>query len=176
MTLAGDRLQLSPASAELVKETVPDVPPSEATVIVTLALVPASNWLTVVWLVMTEKSNTITCTLTRCRREPLVPVTLTLYNPGATLEPTEIVKVDMSDPEIELVVRAVVKPEGALELRDTTPVKPLVAVTVMAELPVSPGTMVVLAGLALIAKSGVGGFTVNGSQALAAPLLFASPL
>jgi len=79
-------------------------------------------------------------------------------------------------PEIELVVRVAVSPEGALEVRDTIPVKPLVAVTVMTELPLAPGTMVVLAGLALIVKSGVGGLTVNGSQALAALLLFASPL
>jgi len=77
-TLVGARLQLRPASATLVRETVPDEPPREATVIVTPPLVLASNWLIVVWLVMTEKSNTITWTLTRCTREPLVPVTLTL--------------------------------------------------------------------------------------------------
>ncbi len=176
MTLVGARLQLRPASAALVRETVPDEPPSEATVIVTLALVPASNWLTVVWPAMTEKSNTITWTLTRCTREPLVPVTLTLYDPGATLGPTEIVNVDVPDPEMEEVVRVAVSPMGALELRDTSPVKPLVAVTVMAELPLAPGTMVVLAGLGLIVKSGVGGLTVSGSQALVARLLFVSPL
>ena len=176
MTLVGARLQLRPASAALVRETVPDEPPSEATVIVTLALVPASNWLTVVWLAMTEKSNTITWILTRCTREPLVPVTLTLYDPGAILGPTEIVKVDVPDPAIELVVRVAVSPEGALELSDTTSVKPLVAVTVMTELPLAPGTMVRLAGLGVIVKLGVGGLTVNGSQALATPLLFPSPL
>ena len=82
----------------------------------------------------------------------------------------------MPDPEIELGVRVAVSPEGALEVRDTIPEKPLVAVTVMAESPLAPGTMVVLAGLALIVKSGVGGLTVNGSQTLAALLLFESPL
>jgi hypothetical protein len=60
--------------------------------------------------------------------------------------------------------------------RLTVPLKPFIAVIVMVDIPELPAVKLIMEGLAAMVKSaGRTGLTVNGSQALVAPLLFASP-
>jgi hypothetical protein len=99
-----------------------------------------------------------------------------LYNPGAALELAVIVSVEVPEPVTELLVRVAVSPAGAVWLRDTTPAKLPIEVTVMVELAFAPETIVTPVGLAAIIKSGGMGLTVSGSHVLVARLLFASPL
>ncbi len=98
---------------------------------------------------------TVTVTSTECDREPLVPVTVTLYVP-AELELT--VSTDVADPpELRLTLlglREAERPEGDEEaVRDTDPEKLLRLVRMMSEVAEEPVCTEMLAGLAETLKS-----------------------
>lgn len=89
-------------------------------------------------------------TLTECDSEPLVPVTVTTKVPV-------VVKVHESVEVPDAVMVVGVRVHAALLAdRLTTPVNPLIAVTVMVEVPAAPTLTVTLVGLADIVKSGAG--------------------
>jgi hypothetical protein len=71
----------------------------------------------------------------------------------------------------------VLGPEGeTVATRTTAPVKPLLLVKLIVEVPVDPTVIITETGLAPMAKSAVdNGDTIIGSHELTATLLFASP-
>jgi len=92
-------------------------------------------------------------TIAECDRAPLVPVTVTVYDPALPLHES----VDVPEvPRVTLVgVRVQVRPvAGETEaVRLTVPVKPWTEPTVIVEVPEAPASTVTLAGLAVIVKS-----------------------
>ena len=69
---------------------------------------------------------------------PLVPLTVTVYDPLLVPVGTVIVSVDVPDVWIGFLLKLVVQPVGALVESVTCPVNPLSAVTVMVEVPEEP--------------------------------------
>jgi len=88
-------------------------------------------------------------------REPLFPVTVTVYVPDLMLLETVIFSVDVPELVIDLGLRLAVSPLGAVEERVTGPVNPLREFTVIFEVPEDPLLMVKDVGEAEIEKSGV---------------------
>lgn len=82
---------------------------------------------------------------------PLVPVTVTVYNPADPIQES----VEVPEPARLVGVKVQLKPVDGemLEARLTTPANPLSAVTVIVEVPEAPARTVALAGLAPIVKS-----------------------
>jgi hypothetical protein len=82
---------------------------------------------------------------------PLAPVTVTVYVPAAPLHE----RVEVPDPVTLVGVSVQVSPVAGLmlEVRLTTPAKPLTAVTVMVDAPATPASTVTVVGLAAIVKS-----------------------
>ncbi len=80
--LDGVRVQVRPTGDTVeVRATVPVNPLTGATVIVDVAAAPASA-LMLVGLAVTVKSVTVTVTVAEWERDPLVPVTVTVYVPA----------------------------------------------------------------------------------------------
>jgi hypothetical protein len=94
-----------------------------------------------------------------CVSEPLEPVTVTVYNPGAVPDGTGIDSVDEADPPDETVsevgLRLTIQPTGALVISETVPLNPLREVAVIVELPEVPAWTVKEDGEAETEKSGV---------------------
>ena len=97
---------------------------------------------------------TVTVTVVVWLNVPLVPFTVTVYVPLLVLLATVIVSVDFPEVEIEVGLKLVVKPVGALADSVTVPVNPLRAVIVIVEVPRDPLLMLKDAGDAEIEKSG----------------------
>ncbi len=89
-----------------------------------------------------DAACTVTVTVVEWFKEPLVPVTVTMYVPAVVLEETAMDSVDEADPpdvtasEVELSVA--VKPAGADAATETVPLNPLSDATVIVELPEVP--------------------------------------
>ena len=96
------------------------------------------------------KSWTVKVTTTLLVVDPLVPVTVTVYAPA---DP-EHDRVEVPDvPRVTLVgLRVHVRPVlgDTEDVRDTVPVNPFCAVTVIVDVPVAPARTVTLVGLAVI--------------------------
>src|SRR6266851_3167082 len=89
---------------------------------------------------------------------PSVPVTVTVYVPAATDEPTLTVSVEELPAVTEVGFSEAVGPAGeTLAVRLTVPAEPLVTAVLIVEVPLFPCTIDRLVGLALIEKSFVGG-------------------
>jgi len=84
-------------------------------------------------------------------RVPLVPVTVTVYDPADPLQES----VEVPEPVTLVGVRMQVKPVAGLMLgvKLTAPANPSSAVTVIVEVPEAPARTVALIGLAAIVKS-----------------------
>ena len=84
-------------------------------------------------------------------RVPLVPVTVTVYDPADPLQES----VEVPEPVTLVGVRVQVKPVVGLvlEVRLTAPANPSSAATVMVEVPEAPARTEALIGLAAIVKS-----------------------
>jgi hypothetical protein len=82
---------------------------------------------------------------------PLVPVTVTVYTPCDPLQD----RVEVPDPVTLVGVRVQVKPVAGetVAVRETIPLNPFRAVTVIVEVPEAPARTVTVAGLAAIVKS-----------------------
>jgi hypothetical protein len=103
---------------------------------------------------------TVTRMLTECDSEPLVPVTMTVYDPGGVDDEVHTISVAVADPPggtdnvDELIV--VVRPEELLEeVRDTVPLKLPMPVTVIDEVAQEPAGIPRLPGTAETLKSAV---------------------
>ena len=97
---------------------------------------------------------TVTVTEAVCVALPSVPVTVTVYVPAATDEPTEMVRVEEPPAVTEVGESEAVGPEGeTLAERLTVPAEPLVTAVLIVEVPLAPGAIDRLEGLALIEKS-----------------------
>ena len=146
--LAGVRVQVRPAGETVdVRATVPVNPFTGATVIVEVAAVPALT-LTLVGLAVTVKSLTVTVTVAECVRDPLVPVTVTVYTPAGPVQD----RADVWDaPRTMLAgVRVQVRPAGeTVEVRATVPVKPFTGATVIVEVAAVPTLTATLVGAAV---------------------------
>lgn len=153
VTLVGVREQVSPLGGETAAErdTVPVKPETLVTVIVDVPALPALT-VTLVGLAVTVKSWTVKTIVAVLERDPLVPVTVTVYVPAEPLhDSVEVPEV----PRVTLVGdRAHVRPvDGEMAAaRVTVPVKPLTLVRVMVEVPAAPALTVTLVGLAAIVK------------------------
>jgi len=88
---------------------------------------------------------TITETVTECDTDPLVPVTCTVNVP---VELAPIVRIAVPEPLTLVGLTAAPMPGEWLTVRETTPLNPLSAVTVMVEVPEEPREMVRLVALA----------------------------
>ena len=105
-----------------------------------------------------EKSRTTTVMLTICCREPLVPLTVTVYEPTGPEQYSVEVAEGPRDNVAGLVEQ--VKPEGDAALaRFTVPVNPLTGATVIEDIHVTPATTFTDVGLEEIVKS----WTVTGT-------------
>jgi hypothetical protein len=83
---------------------------------------------------------------------PLVPVIVSGYEPGATLDVVEIASVDGPPPLTVDGVNVGVAPPGRPDtVRATSPLKPPVGVTFVVKLVPAPGATVWVAGVAEIA-------------------------
>ncbi len=99
-----------------------------------------------------DVTDTVTDVL--CCTLPSVPVTVTVYEPVATDEPTETVSVDELPAVTEVGFSEAVGPEGdTLADRLTVPAEPLVTAVLMVAVPLLPCWMDSDVGLALIEKS-----------------------
>ena len=78
-----------------------------------------------------------------------------MYVPDLMLLETVIFSVDVPEVVIDVGVRLVVSPFGAVEESETSPVNPLRGFTVIVEVPEDPLLMVKDVGEAVIEKSGV---------------------
>ena len=89
----------------------------------------------------------------------------------------DTVRVELPEPDTLAELRLAVMPfDDTVAERLTVPLKPFTAVIVMVDVPELPAVKLIVEGSAAIVKSACRtGLTVNGSQALVAPLLFASP-
>ncbi len=101
------------------------------------------------------KSPTLTVIVTEPDREPLVPVTVTVYMPRAVVEVVMTVRVEVAEvPRLTLVgPRDSVRPaEEATAERETIPVKPPNPVTVTVEVSEEPTSTESVEGLTDILK------------------------
>jgi hypothetical protein len=153
-TLAGVRVQVSPVAGETAEDTptVPAKPLTEPIVIVEVPAVPALT-VTAVGLAVIVKSATATvkATVADCDNEPLVPVTVTVKVPLAVGVQD---RVELPDP-VTLVgasVQLIPVAGDAVAARFTTPVKPLVAVIVIVDVPTWLTLTETLVGLAVMVK------------------------
>jgi len=151
--LLGVRVQDKPAGeTDEVRATVPVNPFTGATVIVEVAAVPAGV-VTAVGLAVTVKSVTVTVTVAEWVRDPLVPVTVTVYV-LAVVEEHDRIEVWEAPRTILLGVRVQVRPAGETEdVSATVPVNPLTGATVTVEVAAVPAVVVTAVGDALTVKS-----------------------
>ena len=99
--------------------------------------------------------RTVTLTVVVWLNVPLLPVTVIVYVPVLVLLDTVIVSVDVPEVVIDVGLRLVVSPFGAVEESETAPVNPLRGFTVIVEVPEDPLLMVKDVGEAETEKSGV---------------------
>jgi hypothetical protein len=156
--LDGEQAGVTPEGEELpVRATVPVKPPLAVSPIVDVALCPAGKE-TLVGLAQRVKSGvggavTETPIVVVRTSDPLVPVTVTVYEPAAD----EVsVHVDVCVPLMLVGEHDVVTPAGLDEApRVTVPRKPPVAVMLIVDVALPPATNETLLGLADNEKSGV---------------------
>jgi hypothetical protein len=98
--------------------------------------------------------GTLTKTVTLCDNAPLVPVTRTVWLPGAV---AKMVRVAVPEAVTLVGLMVAVRPDDGTRLNDTTPEKPLTAVMVIVEVAVERVGIERLDGLAEMVKSGWGG-------------------
>lgn len=98
---------------------------------------------------------------------PSVPVTVTVYVPADTDEPTATVSVEELPAVTEVGFKLAVGPEGeTVAVRLTVPAEPLVTAVLIVDVPLLPCAIDRLVGLALIEKSLVGAVTVTETDVL----------
>jgi hypothetical protein len=159
--LEGEQEGVTPAGEELlVRATVPVKPLVAVRPIVDVALCPAAKE-TLAGLAESVKSGggagavTVAEIVVVRTREPLVPVTVTAYEPAAD---DVSVQVDVCVPLMLVGEHDVVTPAGFDEAeRATVPVKPPLAVSPIVDVPLWPATNETLPGFAQSEKSGAGG-------------------
>lgn len=141
VTLVGDSEHVNPAGvdADTVNETVPVNPPVAVTVIVDVPEAPASIWAgeTAPAAIVKPAPVAVTVTVTVRVSVPLVPLTVTLKL-VAVVQPAVSVDV-LGVGSVTLVGDSVaVHPAGTVEVTDRAivPVKPLIALAVIVEVPV----------------------------------------
>jgi hypothetical protein len=97
---------------------------------------------------------TLTVTVVACVALPSVPVTVTVYAPGATLAPTLTVNVALPPAVTEVGLSVAVGPAGLTPAaKFTVAALPLVTAVLIELLPLDPWAMLTLVGEALIEKS-----------------------
>jgi len=118
---------------------------------------------------------TVTAKLVEWTTEPLVPVTVTVYEPAAADDKARVaVPVPPADNVTLEELRVVVKPEGVLVLdRETVPEKLFRLDRVIVEVAVPPAVKLRVEGLADMPRSGVGVVVLKNSVIGEAP---ASPV
>jgi hypothetical protein len=138
---------------------VPVNPLTAVTVTVEVVLEPA--WMdTDVGLVAKVKSVTMKLTWLARLREPLVPVTVTKYEP--TEPPQNSVEVWLGPKTMLVAFNVQVSPVSETdEVRVMVPVKPLTGATVMVEVPTAPAVTVIVVGLATMLKFGCEALLLN---------------
>lgn len=150
VTLVGLSVAVSPVVPLAERLTVPVNPPIAVTV---QTLVPEPPWetVTVLGLHVRLKSWTFTVTVVLCDRDPLVPVTVTVYVPPVPAQ----LSVLFPDPVTLVGLRVHVSPvDGEIvAVRLTVPVPPLRPITLIVEVPATPGVVLTVVGLANIWKS-----------------------
>ena len=163
--LLGFRLVVSPAGVdEDVRDTVPEKLLRLVTLMVEVPDEPP-EMMRLVGLADREKLGggepvTDTNTNVECDSDPLVPVTVTKYEPGGVEVATVILTTEEPDPPggRGMLVRlsfAVIPLDEVVSVNVIVPLKPFRLVRVITELPDDPAAIVMLDGLELIAKSGL---------------------
>ena len=110
---------------------------------------------------------TVTATDVLWETLPSVPVTVTVYEPAGTDEPTVTVNVEELPAVTEGGFNEAVGPEGeTFDVRLIVPADPLVTAVLIVEVPLLPCAIDRLVGLALIEKSFVGAVTVTVTDVL----------
>jgi hypothetical protein len=130
----------------IARPTTPANPFAAVTVIVEVPAEPALA-VTLVGLAVIVKSWTTYVTVTECERLALLPVTPTWYVPVVAKAHERV-----EEPDPVTLVGEMVQ-EVLLVAILTTPAKPLIAATVIVEVPADPALAVTLVGLAAIVKS-----------------------
>jgi hypothetical protein len=140
-----------------VRLTVPMKPPTAWTVMLLVAGLPVFA-VTSVGLAVRVKSWTFTVTIVEWDStvvvpvmEGLVPLTVTVYVPPLPVQLSVLVP----DPDIVDGLRVQLRPVAGdtVAVRVTVPVKPFSGDTMMVVVPVTPGVVLIVAGLAKIWKS-----------------------
>ncbi len=147
---------------DAVSPTVP-AKPALLRVMVEVAELPATKLAGLAVLAVTVKSAvTVTDTLAMWDREPLVPVTVTVYVPAAVEVVVEIVRMDVPvPPGVKLMVATLSEAARPVAEGETDAVRPTLAsrprlLRVMVEVAEPPAMKLLgLAGLAEMVKSGV---------------------
>jgi hypothetical protein len=154
--VAGLMMTVIPDEALTVSDTTPENALREFTVMVEVPEEPEPNVI-LDGLADKEKSGvpvleTVTVTVVECDSDPLVPVTCTVNVP-VEFAPT----VSVAVPEPVMLVGLIIAPMpgDGVTVKETNPLNPLNAVTVMVEVPEEPWTIARLDGFALMEKSGV---------------------
>ena len=112
----------------MLRFTMPVKPPNGVLVTVQTGLSPTSTACTGGDTdKMKGAAGTTTLTVALWLSAPLVPVMVIGYVPGPTDESTIAVKVEEAVPLIEVELKLVEMPAGALALRATLPLKPAIA-------------------------------------------------
>ena len=163
--LVGLRFVLSPfGELEEVKKTVPEKPFRLVTLMLDVAEEP---WVIVRLEGFAEMENepwepvTVTETTMEWVVVPLLPVTVTAYEPGGVEVEVETVRTEVAEPpggretKLGLTVAAMVVDE-TVSVRVTVPENPLRLVRTMVEDTDEPAATVRFAGFVEIAKSGLG--------------------
>jgi len=145
-----------------VRVTVPVNPSRGAIVIADVPVTPTSTDRLVGFAEIVKSGDdccvTVTETFVEWERDPLDPVTVTVYVPAAVEDCAETVSVDVAVPPDERVtlegLRVAVGPVGeTTEERATAPVKPPMLVNEIVDLPDEPAGTVSVTGLAEMRKS-----------------------
>ncbi len=104
------------------------------------------------------KSTALIITVAALDTWPLVPVTVTVYEPKATVDFTKTVMVDVPDPSTARVspdgARDEPRPAGAVAVRFTLPAKPPILVTLTVKVPEEAKRTFEEAGAIKIVKPG----------------------
>jgi len=152
VTLVGVRVHVRPVVGDTVavRPTTPLKPCRAVTVIVDIPGTPA-RIVTVVGLAAIVKSCTVNVRVAECESEPLVPSTVTVYDPADPEQDTVEVPEPVMLGGVRVHVRPVVGDADAVRL--TVPVNPFTGVTVIVEVPLAPARTMTLVGLAATVKS-----------------------